>query len=102
MYTHEQTTTTLQQYKELKRAGYETLWSAEGRIHMGIGPKTKLDLYLDGVRDQSRELTLDFDGWTRADVDRVIARCEARGFSACFDGRFCLVRGVPFVVECAQ
>jgi len=54
--------------------------------------KTRLDLLLDTVKPAQSELTLDLDGYTAAQVERVIHTAKARGLSAAFDGRFVLVR----------
>lgn len=54
--------------------------------------KSRLDLILDRVMAGEREVTVDTDGYTRDQVDRVIAAARGRGFDASFDGRFILIR----------
>ncbi len=54
--------------------------------------KTRLDLILDRVKPAQHEVTIDTEGYTRAEVDRITAAARARGLHAAFDGRFVLVR----------
>jgi hypothetical protein len=53
---------------------------------------TRLDLILSFVKARETEVTIDTDGYTREQVDRVIATAKGEGLSACYDGRFVLVR----------
>ncbi len=54
--------------------------------------KSNMDLLLSRVVRGKSELTMDMDGYTQLAADIVIAECESRGLSACFDGRFLLIR----------
>lgn len=54
--------------------------------------KTKFDLLLDTAKAGQRELTIDTEGYTTVQVERVIATAKARGLSAAYDGRFVLIR----------
>ena len=54
--------------------------------------KTKLDRILDTVKCGKREVTLDLDGFTKAQVDRVYAAARARGLNASGTRRWVLVR----------
>ena len=54
--------------------------------------KSKLDLLLDTVKPRERELTLDLEGYTHEQVERVLSTATARGLHVAFDGRFALVR----------
>jgi hypothetical protein len=54
--------------------------------------RTRLDLVLDQVKRGDREVTIDTDGYTRQQVDRIIATAKQRGLHAAYDGRFVLVR----------
>jgi hypothetical protein len=53
---------------------------------------TMLDRLLDRVEAGQRELSIDTEGYTRSQVDRVITTAQGRGLSAAYDGRFVLVR----------
>lgn len=54
--------------------------------------KSRLDLILDRVVAGEREVTIDTDGYTTDQVDRIIATAKGRGFNASYDGRFVLIR----------
>ena len=54
--------------------------------------KTRLDLILDRVAPGKHEVTIDTEGYTGEQVDRIIAAAKARGLHASHDGRFVLVR----------
>lgn len=58
----------------------------------GAAPRTRLDQLLDRVAAKKSELTLDTEGYTNEQVERVIAAAKARGFSASYDGRHVLIR----------
>ena len=64
-------------------------WSQGDGLSEG---KTKLDLLLDKVKPGQHELTIDTEGYTSAQVDRVVQAAKARGFSASYDGRWVLIR----------
>ncbi len=51
-----------------------------------------LDRILDLVKPRKREVNFDTEGYTRDQVDRLIATAQARGLHAAYDGRFVLVR----------
>lgn len=62
-------------------------------LHRRYGhAKTRLDLILDRVKPREHEVTIDTDGYTQAQVDRVIATAKERGLATSYDGRFVLVR----------
>jgi hypothetical protein len=54
--------------------------------------RSKLDLILDRVERGKHEVTLDVDGYTDADVARIVAAAKARGLQADRAGRFVLIR----------
>jgi hypothetical protein len=54
--------------------------------------KTRLDLILDQVVARKSEVTLDCEGYAAEQIERVIDAARGREFSACFDGRFLLIR----------
>jgi len=64
--------------------------------------KSRLDLLLDRVKPREHEVTIDTEGYTRADVDRIIATARGRGLHAAFDGRFVLVRDMRNVTGHAR
>jgi hypothetical protein len=53
---------------------------------------TRLDLILSFVKAGETEVTIDTDGYTLQQVNLVIATAKREGLTACFDGRFILVR----------
>lgn len=59
---------------------------------LGKNPKTKLDLILDGVKAKKKEVSIDTEGYTKDQVDRIIATARGRGLDASYDGRWVLVR----------
>jgi len=61
--------------------------------------KSRLDLILDRVKAGEREVTIDTEGYTRDQVNRVIAAAKARGLSASFDGRVVLIRDLGAMQE---
>jgi hypothetical protein len=54
--------------------------------------KSRLDLILDAVKPRVEEITFDTEGYTAYQVALVVATAKSRGLSACYDGRFVLVR----------
>jgi hypothetical protein len=56
--------------------------------------RTRLDLLLDGVVRDKIELSIDADGYTASQVDRIISTAKDRDLHAAFDGRFVLVRAM--------
>lgn len=54
--------------------------------------KSRLDLILDRVAQGKHEVTIDTEGYTAEQVDRIIATAKGRGLHASYDGRFVLVR----------
>jgi hypothetical protein len=57
-----------------------------------MAKKTRLDLILDRVQCGKREVTLDTDGYTKAQVNRVRAAARARGLHVSGTNRWVLVR----------
>lgn len=53
---------------------------------------TMLDTILDKVQAGKHEVTLDTEGYTRAQVEKVISAAKARGLHAAYSGRHILVR----------
>ena len=51
-----------------------------------------LDHILDRVRRGKEEVTIDTEGYTRDQVEKVIAAAKARKLNAAYDGRFILIR----------
>lgn len=54
--------------------------------------KTRLDMLLDKVRRGEHEVTIDTDGYTAAQIARILATAEARGLHAAYTGRWILIR----------
>lgn len=54
--------------------------------------RSLLDAILDKVQAGEREVTLDTEGYTKPQVDRIIATAKGRGLSASYDGRHVLIR----------
>ena len=54
--------------------------------------KTMLDHILDRVRLGEEEITIDTEGFTTSQVEKVIAEAKDRKLSAAYDGRFVLIR----------
>lgn len=53
---------------------------------------TLLDRLLDRVKPGHHELTIDAEGYSDEQVDRIIETAEKRGLHAALGGRFILVR----------
>jgi hypothetical protein len=53
---------------------------------------TMLDAILDRVKPREHEVTIDTEGYTRQQVDRIETAANRRGLSAVYDGRFILIR----------
>jgi hypothetical protein len=56
------------------------------------GHATVLDRILDRVQSGKSEVTIDTEGYTRDDVDRIMSAARARGLTPSRDRRFVLVR----------
>jgi len=54
--------------------------------------RTKLDLLLDTIVPGKSELTIDIEGYTRAQVDRIIATAQERGLHAAASPNSVLIR----------
>jgi hypothetical protein len=64
-----------------------------GRVLNPPKDKTKLDLILDRVSAGKHEVTFDVrDGYTPAQIERIISTARARGLDASSDGKYVLVR----------
>ncbi len=61
------------------------------RKRYGRAARTRLDLLLDRVTPR-HEVTIDADGYTRAQVDRIYAAAKARGLHASGTNRWILIR----------
>ncbi len=59
--------------------------------------KTRLDLILDKVKCGEHEVTLDVDGYTKKQVERVRAAARARGLHVSGTNRWILVRDLSCV-----
>jgi DNA repair protein RadC len=53
--------------------------------------------FLDRVKAGQHEVTIDTEGYTKDQVDRVIATAKGRGLHASYDGRYVLVRDLSGV-----
>jgi antitoxin (DNA-binding transcriptional repressor) of toxin-antitoxin stability system len=89
--------------QRLTESGQACTCAAEPRRHAVHAPqrqaKSRLDLILDRVKAGEREVTIDTEGYTRDQVDRIIAAAKARGLSASFDGRVVLIRDLRTMQE---
>jgi NDP-sugar pyrophosphorylase family protein len=65
---------------------------APKEVELPKGNKTMLDHILDRVRRGKEEVTIDTEGYTRDQVEKVIAAAKARKLNAAYDGRFILIR----------
>ena len=54
--------------------------------------RTLLDRLLDRVKPGLEEVTIDAEGYTIEQVEKIIAAAKFRKLSASYDGRFVLVR----------
>lgn len=62
-----------------------------------MAKKTRLDLILDRVQCGKHEVTLDVDGYTKAQVNRVRAAARARGLHVSGTNRWVLVRDLSCI-----
>lgn len=66
---------------------------AMGMLRTKQNPKSKLDLYLDGLAEgRTSELTFDVRDYSQADKKRVEDAAKARGFHVSGDNKYILVR----------
>ena len=61
--------------------------------------KTKLDLLLDAVIREQRELTFDVRDYPESDKQRIIDTANARGLDAASDGKHILIRDLRKVTQ---
>lgn len=55
-------------------------------------PRTKLDMILDKVKPRECEVTLDVDGYSQEQIERVKSTAEARGLHVSGSGQWLLIR----------
>lgn len=65
---------------------------AKYTVAFGEMTKTRLDLLLDKVKCGKHEVTLDAEGYTKAQAERVRAAAKARGLNVSSTSRWILVR----------
>jgi hypothetical protein len=76
-----------------RKGAAEGVFSSEERGHLlEVESKTVLDRLLDRVKPGKSELTLDITGYSRAQVDKIIAVAKARGLDAAASPNSVLIR----------
>jgi hypothetical protein len=78
-----------------ERGAIDQLDPSTGKFLKGLSgaeARTLLDQLLDRVKPGQRELTIDTTGYTRAEVDRIIAAATARGLHAAASPNSVLIR----------
>ena len=79
-------------YRYLKKNVPKKWFKDEPHSLSRNGKRTRLDQLLDKVKSKESELTLDAEGYTKAEVRKVLDAAKSRGFHAAHDGRFILIR----------
>jgi hypothetical protein len=81
-------------FEELRQAIDRMQYLDPGAGHTEVEEaKSRLDLILDRVEsDKYGEVTIDTEGYTRDQVDRIIAAAKERGLRVSYDGRAVLIR----------